>query len=160
MSSLEETLRQTGDRLQGLHLPSRPGAARYLAEAAGERAGLPLEMTFDPDPHKHRKNRIMCKVILGTPPLTVECIYFLQWIESRRLYWRDICMLLADNIAGRCSQYRSEGLQNQLGALINAYMTQPTHMPSSVTALEGSFHFFSQPEADTTSFSEESRHNC
>lgn len=67
-------LRQTGDRLQGLHLPSCPRAARYLAEAAGERAGLPLEMTFDPDPHKHRKNRIMCKVILGTPPLKVECI--------------------------------------------------------------------------------------
>lgn len=65
MSRLEETLRQTGDRL---HLPSRPGAARYLAEAAGDGAGLPFEMTFDPDPHKHRKNRIMCKVILGTPP--------------------------------------------------------------------------------------------
>lgn len=49
-------------------------------------------------------------------------------------------MLLADNVEGGCCQDQSEGLQDQLGALIHAYMSQRTHMPSSVTAWEGSFH--------------------
>lgn len=42
--------------LQRLHLPSSPGAARWLEEAAGERTGLPFEMPSDPDPDKQWKN--------------------------------------------------------------------------------------------------------